>query len=232
MTSKWKNLTPERQASYRLGLIVALVAAVLLLMPGRESWHAKGPRNVGHGRTDCGECHTPVPGSIVGQALKNVLHAVGLADSAPYFIYAPAGKEQCLACHENPDDRHPVEKFLEPEFAPAREAAGVQTCISCHREHRGVRVSVTMRVCQNCHKDVVDIDFEDDPIDVPHTTLINDERWETCLGCHDFHGNHDRTAPQLMSEALTEEQIQDYLDGGESPYGFRRLTVIQTMRNN
>jgi hypothetical protein len=34
----------------------------------------------------------------------------------------------------------------------------------------------------------------------------------------------------MMSQRLTEEQIQAYLDGGESPYGSRRLTVIQTMR--
>jgi hypothetical protein len=72
--------------------------------------------------------------------------------------------------------------------------------------------------------------LDDDPIDIPHTTLISDQRWGTCLGCHDFHGNHDRDVPELMSERLTEEQFQEYLDGGESPYGSRRLSVIQTMR--
>ena len=36
----------------------------------------------------------------------------------------------------------------------------------------------------------------------------------------------------MMSQLLTEEQIQEYLDGGKSPYGYRRLTVIQTMRNS
>jgi hypothetical protein len=74
--------------------------------------------------------------------------------------------------------------------------------------------------------------MDDDPLDIPHTTLIGNERWETCLGCHDFHGNHERNVPEIMSQMLTEEQIQRYLDGGKSPYGYRRLTVIQTMRLN
>ena len=226
--NKWKLLTPERLAAYRWGLVAALVGGVVLLLPGRESWHSAGPRNIGHTKTECGECHAPAPGNFAGQALYNLLYAVGLSDSAPYFIYQPAGNEQCLACHENPDDRHPVAKFLEPEFAEARRAVGVQSCVNCHQEHLGIRVSITPRVCRHCHEDTV---VDDDPIDVPHATLIAEQRWETCLGCHDFHGNHDREVPKMMSEALTEEQVERYFDGGESPYGHRRLTVIQTMRH-
>ena len=226
--NNWKNLTPERQAAYRWGVIIAVIAGVMLLLPGRESWHAGGPFNVGHTKIECGECHTPAPGNLAAQAVSNVLHAVGLSDSAPYFIYAPAGNEQCLACHENPDDQHPLTEFMEPEYAQAREARGVQFCTSCHQQHLGVRVSVTPRVvCQHCHDDTA---IDDDPIDIPHTTLISDQRWETCMGCHDMHGNHERDVPTLMSQVLTEEQIQQYFDGGISPYGYRRLTAIQTMR--
>ena len=227
--TRWKSLPPEQQTAYRWGLIVAAIGAVVLLLPGRESWHAAGPHNIGPSNVECSECHTPSPGNFAGQAVRNILHAVGLADSAPHFIYAPAGNEQCLACHENPDDRHPVAKFLEPEFIKARQAMGVQSCVNCHQEHLGVRVSVTRRVCQHCHQDTA---LSDDPVDIPHTALISEQRWETCLGCHDFHGNHERDVPKLMSEVLTEEQIQRYFDGGLSPYGYRRLTVIQTMRLN
>jgi hypothetical protein len=226
MAKAWKILTPDKVA-YRWGLIIAAIAAGLLLLPGRESWHAAGPPNIGHSNVDCSECHSPAPGNFVDQTLKNLLYTVGLSDSSAYFVYAPAGKEQCLACHENPDDRHPVADFLEPEFAEARLAMAVQTCISCHQEHLGVRVSVTPRVCQHCHEETA---LDDDPVDVAHTTLISDQRWGTCLGCHDFHGNHDRTVPTMMADILTEEQIKQYLDGGESPYGYRRLTVVQTMR--
>lgn len=227
--SKWKKLTREQQVAYGWGVVLAAIGAVLLLSPGRESWHAAGPPNVGHTRIECGECHAPAPGNFAGQALQNVMHAVGLSDSATHFVYEPAGNEQCLACHENPDDRHPVADFLEPEFATARQAMGVQYCVSCHQEHLGVRVSATQGFCRHCHEDT---EVSDDPLDVPHTTLISDERWGTCLGCHDFHGNHERKVPEMMSQVLTEEQIQQYLDGGESPYGHRRLTAIQTMRRS
>ena len=220
-------MNPEQQSAYRWGLIVALIGGVLLVIPGSEDWHAAGPHNTGHTKTDCGECHAPAPGNFAGQALTNMLHVVGIADSATPFIYTPAGNDQCLACHENPDDRHPVAKFMKAEFAAARDAAAVQYCLSCHQQHLGVRVTVTPRVCRNCHEETA---LGDDPVDISHTTLISEQRWETCLGCHDFHGNHERTVPDRMSQALTEEQIRQYFDGGESPYGHRRLTVIQTMR--
>lgn len=225
--NKWQRRTQEQQQAYGLGLIVAAIGVVVLLLPGNESWHAAGPQNIGHSNVECGECHTIAPGSLTGQAFNNMMHAVGLSDSATPFIYKPAGNEQCLACHENPDDRHPVAKFMKPEFAKARQAMAVQFCVSCHQEHLGVRVSVTPRICQYCHQDTA---LDDDPVDVPHAILIKEERWETCLGCHDFHGNHERKVPKMMSQILTEERIQHYLDGGKSPYGYRRLTVIQTMR--
>ncbi len=226
---EWKLLPPELQAAYRWGLIVAAIGGVVLLLPGRELWHAAGPFNTGHTKLECNECHSPAPGNFVGQAFNNLTHAVGLADSAPHFIYAPAGNEECLECHERPDDHHPLTEFMEPEFAEARQAMGVQFCVSCHQQHLGIRVSVAPRaVCQYCHDDMA---LRDDPIDTPHTTLISEQRWETCMGCHDFHGNHEGEVPTMMSEVLPEEQIQQYFDGGESPYGHRRLTVIQTMRS-
>jgi hypothetical protein len=227
VTFQWQQFSTERKQAYVLGLIAAAIAALLLVVPGRESWHAAGPANVGHERTACTACHTRAPGNVVGQAFSNLMYAVGVAESAPYFIFEPAGTEQCLACHDNPDDRHPVADFTEPEFATARAEAGVHSCLGCHQQHLGTRASVTPRVCRYCHEDTA---IDDDPVDVPHTDLIVQERWDTCLGCHDFHGNHDRTVPTRMSEALPEAVIQRYLDGGASPYGPRRLTAIQTMR--
>ena len=232
LANRWKKLAPERQAAYGVGLIVACIAGVLMLLPGNESWHAAGPQNTGHTRIECSECHVRAPGNFVGQAFQNLTHAAGLADSATSFVFQPVGNDQCLRCHLNPDDRHPLVDFLEPEFEPARQAMGVQFCVSCHQEHLGVRVSVTPLVCQYCHQDIVPMELEDDPVDVPHTSLYRDLRWETCLGCHDFHGNHDREVPVQLSQRLTAEQIRQYLDGGDSPYGHRRLTVIQTMQQN
>lgn len=230
--SKWKKLAPERQIAYGAGIIIAVLGAVLLLLPGNESWHAAGPANSGHTRIQCSECHIRAPGNFIGQAFENLFQAVGLSDSAANFVFQPVGNEECLRCHLNPDDRHPLVDFLEAKFEQPRQAMGVQFCVSCHQEHLGVRVSVTPLVCQYCHEEIVPMELEDDPVDVPHTSLIENQRWETCLGCHDFHGNHDREVPILMSQSLTPEQIQQYLDGGNSPYSHRRLTVIQTMQRN
>lgn len=228
LASKWKKLAPERQAAYGVGLIVTFIVGLLLLLPGNESWHAAGPPNTGHTRIECRECHVSVPGNFVGQAFDQLVHAFGLSDSASGFVFEAVGNDQCLRCHLNPDDRHPLVDFLEPEFEAARQAMSIQFCVSCHQEHLGVRVSVTPLVCQTCHQDIVPMKLEDDPIEIPHTTLIAERRWETCLGCHDFHGNHDREVPTRMSQLLTRQQIQQYLDGGDSPYSYRRLTVIQT----
>jgi hypothetical protein len=229
VTFRWRQLTPERRKAYGLGIAAAAIAALLLVVPGRESWHAGGPPNVGHERTDCSACHTPAPGNAAGQVFGNLMYAVGLAESAPYFVFEPAGTEQCLACHENPDDRHPIAEFAKPEYETARQEVGVQSCLGCHQQHLGTRVSVTPRVCRYCHEDTV---VDDDPVDVPHSDLFAQARWDTCLGCHDFHGNHDRTVPTRMSEVIMEAEIRRYLDGGASPYGYRRLTAIQTMRRD
>ena len=225
--SKWNFVSSAQKNAYRVGAIVAIIAGVLLVLPGREPWHAAGPRNVGHTKLDCGECHKRVPGNFVSQAFEIAARQVGLSDLDSFIGFRPVGNEQCLDCHTNPDDRHPVADFMQAKFSQARDAAGVQSCVNCHREHLGVRVAVTRVVCQHCHAET---EVEDDPVDIPHSTLIADKRWETCLGCHDFHGNHDREAPKMMAKVLSEEQIQQYFDGGDSPYGHRRQTVVQTMR--
>ena len=228
MANKWKNLPRNLRIAYVWGMVVATVGAVVLLIPGREEWHSAGPMNVGHGKIDCGECHTPAPGNFVAQAFSNVLYSVGVADSAPDFVYQSAGNDQCSACHENPDNRHPAREFEAPDFADARAERQVQLCVTCHQEHLGHRVSIEPDFCRLCHAKT---ELCDDPIDVAHATLAADERWETCLGCHDYHGNHERNVPELMSEVLPVEEIQAYFDGADSPYGFRRLTAVATVRN-
>ena len=247
-----KRLLPEQRAAYGWGIAVAVIAATLILSPGLENWHAAGPHNVGHTKIDCAECHTRSDGNVIGQAFGNIVHAVGFTDSAPYFVFTPADNEQCIACHDSPDNRHPADDYVSPEFDDARLAAGVHLCTSCHEQHLGTRVSAAPTVCQHCHINTEgnpcflssaaaqledrseSCKFErpeDDPVDVAHTELIAGERWETCLGCHDFHGNHEREVPVLLADRLSETQIREYLDGGASPYGRRQLTAIQTLRS-
>ncbi len=222
------NLTPAQRGAYRWGLIVAAVGLILLLWPGLERWHMAGPANTGHEEIECDTCHVDAEGNAVGQTFANLGFALGIRDEPVHFVFAPAGNQQCLDCHEHEDDRHPVARFLDPRFAEARASIAPQFCVSCHLQHQGVRVTAAgTDFCHNCHADT---EVEDDPVDVPHETLIADGRWETCLQCHDFHGNHERETPTRMSERLDLAQIRDYFAGGESPYGYRRLTVMQTMK--
>ena len=96
-TSHWKKLSAERRAAYRWGLVLAVLGVVALLLPGRESWHAAGPHNIGHTKIACSECHISAPGNFVTQAFSNLVYVFGFADSAPHFVYEPAGNEACLA---------------------------------------------------------------------------------------------------------------------------------------
>ena len=54
------------------------------------------------------------------------------------------------------------------------------------------------------------------------TPLFGDPRRDevdTCLGCHDYHGNHKRPTQTKLGDAYATKAILDYLAGGTSPYG-------------
>jgi hypothetical protein len=73
--------------------------------------------------------------------------------------------------------------------------------------------------CENCHEDTK---LRRDPVDVPHERLVADDRWETCLGCHDFHGNHMVTTEKTLRDAIVAARVRAYFQGGASPYGRER----------
>ena len=70
--------------------------------------------------------------------------------------------------------------------------------------------------CETCHQDLA---LKNDPLDVSHRDLIAKGQWTTCLGCHDYHGNHKRVPQHKLADAHTVKALQDYLAGGPSPYG-------------
>jgi hypothetical protein len=141
---------------------------------------------------------------------------MGLRDKPVDFGYQDVGNSVCLDCHLRPNDRHPVSRFLEPRFAIARKAIMPQFCLSCHLEHTGKRITLkSISYCLNCHENTK---LENDPITIPHTVLIKEARWNTCLGCHDYHGNHVMKTEIQVSKAHSPETIQNYFLGGPSPY--------------
>ena len=99
--------------------------------------------------------------------------------------------------------------------------------MSCHKEHTGVRASSTPDNCQLCHEE---IKIKDDPIDIPHTELIKTENWDSCLGCHDFHGNHIMDVPTHTKNMIDIKIIQNYFDGGEDPYSKEKTAKSKETR--
>lgn len=213
-----KDSSRRRQnLAYGLGAGLGLLALALLGLPSLERLHARGPMMPGHEDIACDDCHEPAPGTARQQLQAGVRYLAGLRTQPPDFGRVAVGNDACLACHERPNDRHPVYRFLEPRFAPARQAIAPQNCLSCHAEHQGRRVTQTdMGYCQHCHKNTK---LRKDPVDVPHERLIALKQWTSCLGCHDFHGNHVHRVATRVEGIVQPDRIREYFAGGASPYG-------------
>ncbi len=204
---------------YVLGASVAVFIVMMLNIPEREEWHSLGTANPGHEDLTCAACHAAADGSFRQQVQANTRAFFGLRDSSVTFGYQNVTNANCLACHDRPNDNHPVFRFNESRFVDARKAIAPQLCESCHLEHQGQRVTIEPTYCVNCHADLT---LADDPIEVPHAELIANEDWSSCLRCHDFHGNHIRETPVLMADMLDQAAVDAYLDDGPSPYSTER----------
>jgi hypothetical protein len=205
-----------RLGAYILGAVLALAAVAVTLASGGDQLHAKGPPNTGHETLDCADCHLPAPGDVRQQLQAKVQYRLGMRSSDVSVGHVPVANAQCVSCHAREEDVHPVHRFLEPRFADARLTLGVTECASCHQEHTGVRVTMPTGACASCH---AELDLKQDPLDVPHSELTATGQWTSCLGCHDFHGNHRRTTQTQLADAYTSAAIMAYFDGGPSPYG-------------
>lgn len=228
MTSSPEIRKPQHQA-YKLGIIIGLISLAVLLLPDYDNFHAHGPMNSGHDTIKCESCHQDAPGSYRQQIQANLRYALGLRKRIAHFGHQAVSNENCLSCHERPNDRHPVYRFLEPRFLKARENLGPQQCVSCHIEHKGQRVTLPeIGYCVNCHKQTK---LRKDPLDVPHDRLIALKRWESCLGCHDFHGNHLMKTSKTVEQIIPAEKIRAYFQGGPSPYGDERRYTAKKEAN-
>lgn len=205
----------RRKVGTIIGSALAGLTLVGLTWPGNERWSAPGPMNTGHAALECNSCHRPAQGTVRQQLQANVQFALGRRATPADFGERAVENSDCLACHERPFDRHPVSRFTEPRFSQARAVAGVQRCDGCHREHSGVRATSEVNVCRHCH---ADLKLRVDPLDISHEELVREQRFSTCLGCHDFHGNHVMSPAKRVSEVTPIPQLEAYLRGSASPY--------------
>lgn len=206
----------KQRIGYAAGLLIAIVALWLLLSENHADWHSPGLANSGHQKLRCSDCHRHAEGSARQQIQANFKQQMGLRKYGADFQFTPVANSQCLDCHDRPDDRHPVTRFNEPRFADARAKLHPESCVSCHAEHQGVRVTVNdSGFCRSCHEQ---FSLKHDKISIPHQVLAKQQRWQTCLGCHDFHGNHKMPVPTQLEKAIAPAQLTDYFNGAISPY--------------
>jgi hypothetical protein len=210
-------LTPSmrRPTGIALGLCLGTAALCALLAPGQEHFTAPGRMNVGHEQLACTSCHRPAPGTVRQQIQAGTRYLFGWRETPVDFGFRAVKNEDCQACHERPFDRHPVYRFNEPRFAEARKAIAPQHCASCHQEHSGRRVTVEAGNCRLCHGD---LEMKDDPLDVPHATLVKESMWLSCLGCHDFHRTHVMKSATHLADAISAVDVERYFQGAASLY--------------
>ena len=204
---------------FSLALLSSAIALVLFFMPDLASALSPGRMTAGHEGLACDACHKAAPGTMRQQIQANVAHWVGRRTEGTPFGNRPVASAECIACHNRKDDHHPVHRFREPRFLEAVNQIDARTCLGCHVEHKGKRVAFGGEQCRLCHDRLI---LKNDPIDVPHATLASTGQWTTCLGCHDFHGNHVRETPKALQARIDVSRIEAYLRDGPSPYGTQK----------
>lgn len=234
------KVSPLRQRQFLGGIIGLVLGAVLfyvLTLDATEDYVSVGPMNTGHDDLSCFACHADAKGNLLQQIQSNISYAVGARKESVDFGTQDVTLENCLQCHDRPNDRHPTHRFTEPRFKEAVKKVDATTCITCHKEHHGERVSITpVNYCMNCHQD---LEVENDPLDVSHKTLIAKEEWLTCIQCHDFHGNHKYKVAEHLKDTIPMTALQAYFEGGKDPYSdvkkYKALSQdewIKTLENN
>lgn len=208
---------------YVVGVVCAALLVLLIKLDPQDRIIIKGSMTHGHEGMACEECHRPAAGSMRQQLQAKASYLLDFRSTDADFITAAPTDSECQDCHVRANDRHPVYRFLEPRFAEARNAIHPESCMSCHTEHRGERLNVS-RVgadyCQHCHAETV---VNNDPLEVSHTDLISQQRWASCLQCHDFHGTHEYTLPTSIRDTISRVSLMDYLKDGASVYGTKSV---------
>jgi len=80
-------------------------------------------------------------------------------------------------------------------------------------------VENTGQFCVTCHSGM---EVREDRTTPTHAALAAEERWDTCLRCHDFHGNHHHEWPESLEEAFGGREVLRHLDSGAPLYGEKR----------
>lgn len=199
----------------------AFLVAALAYAPNYGRSVVRGAMTPGHEGVPCVRCHALAPGTMRQQVQANVRHWLGLRRVGASFGHEPVSSKPCLDCHGRDSDRHPIHRFREPRFAAVTRMLDARSCLSCHAEHIGRRLSMRDgEFCKLCHGGLKP---RVDPITPSHHELVTGARWGTCLTCHDFHGNHPVKPPARFELAHDGGAVRAYLASGPDPYSAAKI---------
>jgi len=213
------KFSKRQKYAYSTALLSGTAILLFLIHPDNKTLHARGPMNTGHEKLKCIACHKPVKGSLRQRLQHNARYLIGKVKKPVSLGHSTVGNSECQQCHARPNDRHPIYRFSEPKFIKLRKTLAPHECNSCHKEHSALRVTNKIDYCMHCHEELV---INKDPIDIPHQALVKKENWDSCLGCHDYHGNHVRQAQNKLDQAFSKEIVINYFNKGESPYSDKK----------
>ena len=197
-----------------------VIVAGLLALPNYARSVVPGHMVPGHEDLACAKCHQAAPGTMRQQVQANVLHWVGLRASGASFGHEPVTAAPCAACHARENDRHPSFRFREPRFSQVNKTLDARNCLTCHAEHAGQRVANDGLFCVACHDGMK---ARKESIQPTHAELSQAKRWDSCLTCHDFHGNHAVKPPKRFDEAHDLRAVRAYLADGADPYADKKI---------
>jgi ferredoxin-NADP reductase/bacterioferritin-associated ferredoxin len=204
--------------AYWVGAALFLLIAFFFSSTTGQMLMTTGHPNVGHEALSCHECHTPSMGSTRQQAQALIQHWLNNR-TVVSWQYEPVNNDVCIRCHDRSNDVHAAHLFQESKYADIRDTLGPDRCVSCHHEHRGVLVTQTMTFCQSCHQDM---NFKNDALQPPnsptHSDLVAQAQWDTCLGCHDYHGTHQWDSPTEFEQRIQASDVKSYLNGSQPLY--------------
>ena len=215
---------------YSIGIALSVLLVIVLSQPAFHSFRMAGALHHGHETLACFECHQPAAGTLRQQVQTNVYYFLGLRTESVAFNFETPNNKDCLACHTRENDRHPVYRFNEPRFKKARHAIQPQYCQSCHQQHQATMFTAKIQYCRHCHQTLT---LKNDPLAPTHQTLIEQKKWQRCLLCHDFHGNHRMQIPTTTDAMMNKDKLTTYLQGNANsdPYTNKKITAAKKTRN-
>lgn len=227
----FKKNSVQKISHYRTySLLSLMIIGVFLLIGARnqmgDDFIAIGPMNTGHSDLSCIECHKNEEGNVRQQLQSKAASLFHQSGNSLNFINKSIENKTCTECHSRQDDVHPVHRFNEPKFDQAKQLIQPNKCTSCHMEHYGTRVTkLEPDYCMHCHGE---LKIKNDPISPTHEKIISNRSWESCLQCHDYHGNHIRKTPESFADTISKADLKLYFDGGRDPYSIDKREQAKT----